>query len=232
MDALILGSALVYTQELVNYMSLEKKQSGRYKLDKDQSRKRKLKAVGLYAASFGIRLESEVESDLLGDTELSETLQELMKLIKSTDNIQKFKKCIGNLNIKVTKIYYDFLKLLNEEGIELTAEWASPDSKHSVSRLDRSAISNAIQAINEETKHEHNMLKIEGDLVGINVSRNKFNLITYKDEHVHGTISKALRDKQFTVPLRVEATVEETIEINLLSGKEKTSNTLVDIKAL
>ncbi|MCC3378443.1 DUF6575 domain-containing protein [Paenibacillus farraposensis] len=232
LDALVLGYALVHTQELVNYIPLEKKQSGRYKLGKDQSRKGKLKAVGLYAASFGIRLESEVESDLLGDTELSHTLEALMKLIESTDNIEKFKIYIGNLNIKATKIYYDFLKLLNEEDIELTAEWASPNSKHRISRLDHVTISNAIRAINEETKQEQTIIKIVGDLVGINVKRNKFNLITDNEEHVHGTISKALRDKQFTVPLRVEATVKETTEVNLLSGKEVTSNTLLDIKAL
>lgn len=231
-DAFVLGYMLIHTQDLVNYIPFTKKESGRYKLAKEKSGKSKLKTVGFYAASFGVRLESEVETDLFGDTELSSTIETLMKLIDSTNSIPKLKSFMGDMNIKVTKIYYEFLNLLNDEKIELIAEWASPNEKHAISRLNSKSISEAIKAIKEETKKEENILDIIGQLVGINVNRNKFNLLTDNDEHIHGIITESLRNEKFTVPLRVEAKIKEATEVNLLSGKETTVYTLLEIKAL
>jgi hypothetical protein len=229
-DIYVLGSALLFTQDIVNVISLNKTTTGRYKLAKERGQKNKLKAVGFFAASFGVRLESEVQTDLFDDTELSETLETFMKLIASTGDIKKLKHEISHLNLKAIQFYYNFLKLLDNENIELLAEWASPKKKHMVSRLERQDISLAIKAINDENKIEEHQIRISGQLVGINVKNNKFNLLTENDEHIHGLITKALRKTQFTVPLDVEADIKERTEANLLTGKETVTYTLMGIK--
>ncbi|MUG72801.1 DUF6575 domain-containing protein [Paenibacillus validus] len=231
-DAYVLGSALLYTQDIVSFIPLQKKTSGRYKLAKERSEKSKLKAVGFYAASFGVRLESEATTDLFGDTELSKTLEIFMSLIDSTKDIKRLKIEINNLNLKVIQVYYDFLKLLDSENVELIAEWASPNEKHMVSRLDKKDILSAINAINEENKIDEHQITVKGQLVGINVKRNKFNLITENDEHIHGFITETLRKTQFTVPLNVEANIKERTEANLLTGKETITYTLMGITPL
>ncbi|WP_135554571.1 DUF6575 domain-containing protein [Paenibacillus cymbidii] len=230
-DVTVLGSALLYTQDLVNFLPQQKKQAGRHKLSKESVGKFKLKAVGCYAASFGVRLESNAETDLFGDTDLSNTLEIVMKLIDSTKNKSKFKEALGGHNLRAIKIYYDFLNLLKNEDVELTAEWASPNEKYMYSRLDRESINSAIQAMNEETKKEENDIVVHGQLVGVNVERNKFNLITAGEEHIHGKISEQLKNTKYTVPLEVKAILKENVEINVLTGKEITVYTLVDIIA-
>ncbi|WP_156922552.1 DUF6575 domain-containing protein [Cohnella thermotolerans] len=231
-DAYVLGSALLYTQDMVNFIPFQNKATGRYKLGKERSERSKLKAVGFYAASFGVRLESEAQTDLFGDTVLSGALETFMNLLDSTKDIKELKQKINNLNLKVIQIYYEFLKLLDNENVELIAEWASPNEKHMVSRLNKENISTAIRAINEEVRIEEHQITVKGELVGINVKRNKFNLITENDEHIYGLIAESLRNTKFTVPLQVEANIRERTEANLLTGKETVTYMLIGINAL
>lgn len=231
-DVYSLGKALIYTQDLVNFLTLEKKKIGNHKLSKETIQMSRLKAVGFYAASFGVRLESEVETDLFGDTTLSQTLQKFMDLIDSTRNKKKLKENIEKHSLKTTKTYYDFLKILYDNELELIAEWASPSSKYSRSKLDKKVLLNAINILSSETKHDQRIINLVGNLVGINTENHKFNIITDEDLHIHGKMSRELWKETFTIPLKVRAIILEETEINLTTGKEKIQNTLQRIEPI
>ncbi|MEJ9165209.1 hypothetical protein, partial [Paenibacillus graminis] len=141
-------------------------------------------------------------------------------------------RVMSDFNLRATKAYYEFLNMLNNEKIELIAEWASPNSQYSISHLSSRVISEAIEAMNKETKNEERIITVNGQLVGVNIKQNRFNLITDKDEHIHGKISEVLRKEKFTIPLKVEASIKEATESNLMSGKESVSYVLLEIKAL
>ena len=78
-DAELLGEVLITTQNLA-YNIGSNALSSRGPVSKDVMLANKLKASGFFAASFGIRLKSNSQQGLFGDTDASSTLEKLMEL--------------------------------------------------------------------------------------------------------------------------------------------------------
>lgn len=228
-DAELLGEVLITTQNLAYHIA-SNTLSSRGPVTKDVILTNKLKASGFFAASFGIRLKSETQQGLFGDTDASSTLEKLMELFQSTSEEDKFRTVIKGLSIRAIKTYYALLNKLDNEDTKIRVEWASPNRKYKEALLDSGSIKKAIDILIKETKTEIKQIEVKGILVGVNTESNKFNLLIENDEHISGIIGETLRDQQFTVPVKVKAVVEQKTEVHVFTEEEKTTYTLISLE--
>ncbi|WP_280754631.1 DUF6575 domain-containing protein [Paenibacillus sp. LBL] len=228
-DAELLGEVLVATQNLAYYMG-SNAINNRGPVSRNVMNINKLKATGFFAASFGVRLKSDTQQGIFGDTDASGTLEKLMELFEATSEVEKFRAVIKGLNIRAIKTYYTLLNKLNNEDTRIKVEWASPNKKYKEASLDSGNIKKAIDILIKETKTELKQLEVKGTLVGVITDSNKFYLHTDNDEHISGLIGKNLRDQQFVVPVKVKAVVEQKTEIHIFTEEEKSTYTLISFQ--
>lgn len=228
-DAELLGEVLITTQNLAYYIG-SNSISSRGPISKDVMKTNKLKASGFFAASFGVRLKSETNQVLFGDTDASGTLERLMELFEATPEEDKFRTVIKGLSNRAIKTYYTLLNKLDNEDTRIRVEWASPNKKYKEAMLDSANIKKAIDILIKETKTEIKQIEVKGILVGVNTESNKFNLLIENDEHISGIIGETLRDQQFTVPVKVKAVVEQKTEVHVFTEEEKTTYTLISLE--
>lgn len=227
----VLGNVLVNIQELTNAIALQKDFGARRRLPKNMLEDTQLKATTVFAASFGIRLESQRSKDLLGETPVSPSIEKLLNLIQSTENVKMFRQVLHDVNIRVIKSYFSLLKKLEDSAVEADIEWASPAQKYVKSRLSKEVIRRAINVIAEEVRKEVTLTTVTGELVGINVKRGMFHILA-DDKTISGRIDSPLRNHRFEVPVRIKATIEERTEINPASGEERQTYRLIEFESL
>ncbi|GFR37314.1 hypothetical protein PRECH8_06100 [Insulibacter thermoxylanivorax] len=228
-DAELLGEVLITTQNLAYYIGANSI-SSRGPISRDIMKTNKLKASGFFAASFGVRLKSETNQGLFGDTDASGTLERLMELFEATPKEEKFRTIIKGLSNRAIKTYFTLLNKLDNEDTRIKVEWASPNRKYKEALLDSSNIKKAIDILIKETKVEIKELELRGILKGVDTDSNKFNLLLENDEHIRGIIGENLRGQQFVVPVKVKAVVEQKTEIQVFTEEEKTTYTLISLE--
>jgi hypothetical protein len=228
-DAGLLGEVLISTQNLAYFIGANTV-GERGPISKNVMKSNKLKASGFFAASFGVRLKSEVSRGLFEDTDASNTLEKLMELFESTLDESRFRNVIKGLSNRALKTYYSLLNKLDNENVKIMVEWASPNQKYKQAMLDSKNIKSAIDILIKETITESKELEINGVLVGADTETNRFHLVSEDQENIHGVISEKLKDATFTVPMKVKAVVEQKLEIHLYTEEEKTTYTLISFE--
>lgn len=228
-DAELLGEVLITTQHLAYYMGLTSI-SSRGPIAREVMITNKLKASGFFAASFGVRLKSDMPQGIFGDTDASSALERLMELFEATPEEEKFKTVVQGLGIRAIKTYYTLLNKLDNEDTKIKVEWASPSRKYKEAMLDSGNIKKAIDILIKETKTETKEMELRGILKGIDTDSNKFNLLIENEENIRGIIGENLRGRQFVVPMKVKAVVEQKTEIQIFTDEEKTTYTLISLE--
>lgn len=215
-----LGSILLLTQELNYHVALKKQQALRGRIPNEIREKNKLKTVGFFAASFGVRLQSESTSGLLDFTDTTDSLESLINLFSSTNNMGTLKEAIKDINIRTTKTYYQLLKKLNEKNLEINLEWASPSSKSIKTRLEKNRIVDALRLMSNEQKVETSEIELSGNLVGLDTDKKTFHLISDENEHISGKFNSGLDTSQYHLPIKVLATLQQEVQLNNISDEE------------
>ncbi|MED5098672.1 hypothetical protein P9858_00880 [Niallia circulans] len=217
-EAEALGSVLLLTQELNYHVALNKNAGAKGKIPSEIKEKNRLNTVGFFAASFGVRLQSEATSGLLGHTDTTDSIKALVSLFRSTNDLMSLTNSIKDVNIRATKTYYQLLKKLNEKQLDINIEWASPADDLIKTRLERQKISDAINLLSQEKKIEQNEVEIVANLVGLDTDKKTFHLKTDENDHFSG---KFLKDASIAVDnlnVRVKATLLEESEMDFISS--------------
>lgn len=228
-DAELLGEVLIATQNLANHIG-SNTNSSRGPIARGVLNAYKLKASGFFAASFGVRLKSDTLQGLFGDTDASNTLERLMELFDATSEEERFRTVVKSLNIRAIKSYYTLLNRLDNDNTQMKAEWASPSQKYRETSLKSGNIKKALNILIKETKSEIRQIEVKGILVGVNTDLNKFNLHTENDGYISGSIGESLKHRQFIVPVKVRAVMEQKNEIYVFTEEEKTTYTLISLE--
>lgn len=230
-DCEVLGEILTNTQQLIYSLAYKSNSlKGKYpKLIKDRNT---LYVAGTFAASFGIRFKSYDLCNLLGETEVTDTLNILSNLFSTKNSVTELKCFLDKQSKRSVIKYRNLMKTLFEANAGFKVKVASPNNNYSYIRFSSTDIIENLKALDGEIK---NMVSIEtmyGEIVGINVERKTFAFKSIEGEHITGKLSENFTDKIFEVPKNVEIKVEQQVDLNDLTHEEKYIYTLLEIEEI
>lgn len=228
----VLGSVLLNAQALNRYLAL-RTASERGRLPKAVEMENTLVVRELFAASFGVRLESRAPISTLGESPAAPALERLMELLEAGKNHEHLQELLSTVGARAAARYRGLLKALADGECALRVQWGSPGEKKKEAFLKLSTIKNTLKFLREISAKLTDQLKIDGTLVGLITDRNQFVFVGSDGERYGGEITDALRYSGLRLPvmggLPGTAVLEETIDINAATGAEKSTFVLIDM---
>lgn len=180
--------------------------------------------------SFSITFKSNDIANLLGKTSVSDILYNMMELMEIKNDQTKFKSVINKYSLNSGYKYKMLLSDINSIDASIVAKLAQPDKTTKQVCFTNSDIKSTLQMLESEVKSVIEVNEYEGDIVGINVSRNVFAFKSNEGENFFGTISDSLNGREYIVPKHIKAVIEETHDYNSITQKEKVCYKLLEIK--
>lgn len=233
-----LGNALVETQELIESMLLSQQgfKSRKGRVPPNLKERAELKAVGVFPASFGIRLESKEQADMFGDSVLTSVLNNLVSLFEAGSDSENLTALLSEMGSRVAARYSAFLKVISNSKANITVKWATPKSPDEVITLSKtSEEADRIAEVLIATIDEYSeTFKIWCLLEGINVHTRLFDLVNMESgERLRGQVAISLidtaEDASTRVPAYYTATIEQRQEITGVTGEIKEKYVLIDL---
>lgn len=168
--------------------------------------------------------------DILGDIDVSKSIEIFMQLLESKDDSGKLREILSVLNPKVGIHYKKVLSVLVKNNTGLKTYFATPNRAVKEVFLSLIDIKQSLNALESEIDNTSKQLTYSGKLVGVNVENKTFSFIPHDEKRIEGKLSTDVNAERFTVPLDVEVIIEERILINQLTRKEQIEYTLISIK--
>lgn len=225
----LLGAALLRLQNLAYALAIPNLRSrGRMPLGARETYL--LKAVAAYPSSFGLRLEANVQSDILGESPMTRPLKLLMDLLEAGDDRERLREMFAVVGPTGLARYRLLLKTIKQGEATVGASWASPTGGHRKARLTFQQLSRVLSIFDEEGELTQNTLPVAGDLVAIDTERDSFKLRSDDRQLYYGSIAKSLSGNQYKVPARVKAELLESFELHPDTGEERVSYELVSLE--
>jgi hypothetical protein len=189
-----------------------------------------LMVSGLFASSFGVRLQGK-NSDLFSGSNQNQNLQRFMELLAATEESSRILKEVKGYNLLSRARYKAVLQELVAAGVSIKAEWSDPYGNFKASRIPFHQIKESLRQLEDGESSDTQTVKYEAiRLVGVDIENDFFAVVKNDGELVKGKLDKSLESYQFNVPSIVKATIEETCKINPVTDKEKWSYKLVEIQ--
>lgn len=232
-SAEILGSVLLNTQGLNTYLALPRdKRLGRP--PKAVVEENSLVVRGLYAASFGIYLESRHPVNIFGESPASASIQRMLDLMEIGDERQQLQAFLSDIGARAAARYRALLKALVDASASLKVSWASPTERHRSTYVPLETARNTLHLLGEVAPKMVDTFEVEGRLVGLNNEKWRFDFISTSGERYSGDISEDVKDLGLTLPadgvgLEGTAVIEETVDINPVTGQEKSTYLLLNM---
>lgn len=189
-----------------------------------------LMVSGLFASSFGVRLQSK-NSDLFPGSNQNQNLKEFMALLIATEKSDRVLTKVKGYNLLSRARYKAVLQELVAAEVSVKAEWSDPYGNFRVSRIPLHQIKESLRKLEDGDSSDTQTVKYEElRLVGVDIENDFFAVVKNDGELIKGKLDKSLDAYQFKVPSTVRVTIEETCKINPVTDKEKWSYKLIDIK--
>ena len=189
-----------------------------------------LMVSGLFASSFGVRLQSK-SSDLFSGSSQNKNLHKFMDLLAATEESNRVLKEVKGYNLLSRARYKAILQELVAAGVSVKAEWSDPHGNSRASRISFHQIKEALRQLEESESSNTQTIKHQDvKLVGVDIENDFFAVVKNDGELLKGKLDKSLESYQFNVPSIVSATIEEICKINPVTDKEKWSYKLIEIE--
>lgn len=227
-EASSLGNTLINFQELVEAISLKDDATNTSRIPNDIREKSKMKVTDTYAASFGIRLESDVMASMMSENDLlNKSLMKIMELLSNSNNLEISKELLTNINKKGVSKYKIFINNLIENSLDGKVKAAFPrigdnievmSAEFSSKSLTR--LSDSIDKFVEETSNEVTM---KGTLVSYNSETTHFKFVSVDETNKGSFIGKtaqSLPKQAFEIPSIGTINLLENISSKVLTGEE------------
>lgn len=176
--------------------------------------------TGLFASSFGIRLQTK-GSDFFSSDESARALQTFTELIAALAIPESISQELHRLNILGRSRFKHLLRVMVDAEISVKADWGSPSGTTRQSMASYSQISLALQKLEATDAATTRTVERQGRLVGVDVQSDFFALAVEDNEVIKGKLSPAIANRQFEVPSRILATIEEKCIVDPLTDREK-----------
>jgi len=234
-----LGKALVNTQELLESVlfavSGYKSKKGRPPTSLQE--KAQLRAVGVFASSFGMRLQSKEIADIFGFTGLGLAIESLIKLINAGADRDRLKSLLTELGGRVAARYAILLNSLAGSSTDLKVKWASPKypGRTEINEITWEDASRTVDILLTTMEEFTETFQIPCRLDGVDVHRKTFDLVNLEtNERLSGRVLdsfiEAAKVAAAKVPARYIATIEQHQEVSEVTGETKEKYSLVMLK--
>ena len=200
---------------------------------KEQTR---LNFVGTYASSLGLRLEADRQDNLLGESLARGSLEGLFGLLEEVQRASEpaFQRRIWTS--RVIANYINLLSTIETSSYPASLRWNQPgkDETHEVRITPRSAgsMKSTITAATEKIQED---LHLEGIIVVGNIRTKWFQFTaTRSEDNFSGRIHRDATSQLDHIPLGSTCWVilRPNLQINQLTGEEKTIYTLLSIQPM
>ena len=225
-----LGLILNAIQSTVNSLMLPSESSVR-KIPEHLKYQSELNITGIYASSFGVRLQSR-GSELLPGGALSSALETLGRLLSETDSPELMIKNIKAVNVLSRSRFKNLLTTLVDSTVAIKLEWASPEGRQLSTNCSYEKLSQSLTKLEQSEEANKEEIDVSGKLVGVDVENDFFAIIADDKILIKGKLSKNLIHSNFVVPSRIQAIIEATCVTDPVTDRDKWSNTLISYKKL
>lgn len=221
------GKAMDALQNLVNALACSADSNVR-RIPDEIKRQNELAFTGVFASSFGVRLQTK-SNQLVEDDETKKVNKIFASLVFCLDNPENIIVEIKAHNILARSRFKHLLSVLVDGGFSLKTEWANPFGDHVAAKASYDDLKNALKKMEEDDSATTRINTYTCRLVGVDIEKDFFAVVTQDGELLRGKLAKQLEGKQFEVPSQIKAKIEEVCTINPLTDNEKWTYTLLDV---
>jgi hypothetical protein len=182
--------------------------------------------TGLFASSFGVRLQSK-SADLFPNDKSERALLLFNDLIGALSSPEALSIDLHRLNVLSRSRFKHLLRMMVDAEISVATEWGSPLGANRQSRASFSEISSALRRLEATDEATTQIIKRSGKLVGVDIQSNFFALVLENKELIKGTLASAVATRRFEIPSQISATLQESCVIDPLTDREKWSYVLL-----
>ncbi|MFZ7311777.1 DUF6575 domain-containing protein [Comamonas jiangduensis] len=187
-----------------------------------------LNVTGLFASSFGVRLQSN-DVSIAGNEFLEKDLENFVTLIENLNEPSSIGDKLLEINLTARGRFKHLLKLMKDSQFSFKASWGGPTGNGRQVTASFQAISQSLAAIEIASDIETNTITKSGTLVGIDVEGDFFALKIDNNNLLKGKISNEMAQHKFSVPSEVNATIEVSAKNDSISESTKLSYKLINI---
>jgi len=225
-----LGKLLDSLQNVIYALACDAKLDIR-RVPEETKYKSEVLVTSLFESSFGVRLQSK-GGDIFSNDETTRAIEALSKLISTLDAPEELPAELHRFNILARSRFKHLLHVLVDSEVSIKADWGSPSGSFLKSHASFNEIVRALKKLEETDDATRNIVKRYADLVGVDVESDFFALKVEGKEILKGKLSKSVSNRQFDVPSRIIAKLEESCVIDPLTDREKWSYMLIDFEKL
>lgn len=223
----VFGRSLDALQNLINALACSVDSNVR-RIPDEIKRQNELSFTGVFASSFGVRLQTK-SNQLVEDDETKKVNKIFSSLIFCLNNPDNLILEIKSHNILARSRFKHLLNVLVDGGFALKTEWANPFGDNVIAKASYDDLKNALKKLEEDSSATTRINTYTCRLVGVDIEKDFFAVVTQDGELLRGKLVKQLEGKQFEVPSEIKAKIEEVCTINPLTDNEKWTYTLLDV---
>ncbi|WP_380187814.1 DUF6575 domain-containing protein [Iodobacter arcticus] len=223
-----LGQLLHSLQNVIYALACDEKMDVR-RVPEEIKYKSEVLVTGLFASSFGVRLQSK-GGDIFGTDETARAVESLVKLIATLEVPESVPKELHRFNVLARSRFKHFLRVIVDSQVSIKTEWGTPNGRGLNSTASFHEILQALNMLEETDDATKTTVNRNAELVGVDVESDFFAIKVENNEIIKGRLSKPVSNRHFDVPSRIIATLEESCIIDPLTDREKWSYTLIDFK--
>lgn len=223
-----LGQILSSIQSLIDALACDER-SNLHRVPEVTKFKSELLVTGLYASSFGVRLQSKGGS-LFDSDETSHAIESLAKLIATLQVPESIAEELHSFNVLARSRFKNLLNKLIDAQVSIKTDWGAPSGRTLDAIATYSEILQAFNKLESTEDVSKDIVTLNGELVGVNIESSFFALKVESKEIIKGSLSQEVSHRVFDVPSKINAKVEEICKIDSLTDKEIWTYTLMDFK--
>jgi hypothetical protein len=222
-----LGRLLEAFQNTVFALSCDRTMDVR-RVPEEVKHRSELMVTGLFASSFGIRLQTK-GADLFASDDTARALEALAKMIDALNRPNDLPEELHRLNILARSRFKHLVRVMVDSQVAVKAAWGSPIGSEVKARASLTNLRLALQKLEASEDATQQTIKRQARLVGVDVQSDFFALVLDDGEIIKGKLSKVIVNKRFEVPSFVNATIEESSVVDPITDREKWSYVLLNV---
>ena len=198
------------------------------RVPEETTQRSELMVTGLFASSFGVRLQTKGAGLFEGD-DTERALQTLAELIASLSAPDTLAADLHHLNILARSRFKHLLRVMVDSQVSVKADWGTPLGNGRQALASFADIVLSLQKLEASDAATSRVVERSVRLVGVDVQSDFFAVVLDDGEVLKGKLAKGLASRHFEVPSVIKAKLEETSVVDPLTDREKWTYVLLDV---
>ena len=198
------------------------------RVPEETKQRSELMVTGLFASSFGVRLQTKGAGLFEGD-DTERALRTLADLIAALSAPDTLAADLHRLNILARSRFKHLLRVMVDSQVSVKADWSTPLGNGRQVLASFADIVLSLQKLEASDAATSRVVERSVRLVGVDVQSDFFAVVLDDGEVLKGKLAKGLASRHFEVPSVIKAKLEETSVVDPLTDREKWTYVLLDV---